>query len=266
MEYQLSPASKWILEKYIELEHAIEQHVDSMELAHAIDGIYTFVWDYYADWYVEYLKTDSSQIPFATELYRQLIVTIAPFVPFETEAIWKEFFGSQQLLASYIKDVAWSRTVLNSNDNINSAEFVSIKDAVEKLRSLRGLFQLDPAVKIECQSQNEQLLNNADFFATIARTSLTAGSTGTYEIKGIGWSIFLDVLAYIKDISGQIAHTNKTILSLTKQITQLESQLGNESFLAHAEQEAIEQKKVDLATRKSELHEQETKLGFLQEV
>lgn len=263
MEYKLSSASKWILEKYIELEVAVNRHVKAMELAHAIDEIYTFVWDYYADWYVEYLKTDNTQIPFATELYRQLIVTIAPFVPFETEAIWKEFFGSQTLLAKTNKDFEWSQIVNTQNNEADSSSFEIIKDAVEKLRSLRGLFQLDPTIKLECQTENKTLLENTEFIASIARTSLVYGSAGSYEMKGNKWSMFLNIVDYIKDVPNQIAYTDKLIQNLSKQISQLESQLSNEAFLLNAEKEAIEQKRLDLNSRMIELNSQEIKKSFL---
>ena len=88
----LQPASVWILEKYIELEDILEYQLGTYELNKSIDALYKFLWDYYADWYVEYLKTDDTQTVFAKELFKQYTITLSPYSPFETEALWREFF------------------------------------------------------------------------------------------------------------------------------------------------------------------------------
>ena len=107
-------ASFWILTKYYQLENQLQDSLQSYELAHSVDAIYKFLWDYYADWYVEYLKTDQSQLPFAREIFRQFVITCSPYCPFETEVLWKDFFGEHSLLATEVKDFSWTKTTFEA--------------------------------------------------------------------------------------------------------------------------------------------------------
>ena len=88
----LSPASLWILKKFITLENNLNLAIAEYDIAHAIDELYKFLWNDFADWYVEYLKTDSLDLAFAKELYKNFVVLLSPYAPFETEVLWKEFF------------------------------------------------------------------------------------------------------------------------------------------------------------------------------
>ena len=66
----LSPASIWIFLKYKGLLESLEKNLKNYELAHSVDAIYHFLWDDFADWYVEYLKTNKTQLDFANDLFK----------------------------------------------------------------------------------------------------------------------------------------------------------------------------------------------------
>jgi valyl-tRNA synthetase len=271
----LSSASFWILAKYYQLEKDLDTNLDSYELAHSVGAIYKFLWDDYANWYVEFLKTSDGDMAFAKELFKQFTVTCSPYCPFETEVLWKEHFGEKELLASVVKDPLWSAKALELYFNypdLNTlekdgryVEFESVIGFISSIRSLKGLFAIDPVVQIQIYSDSPLLKRFENYIKLLARAEILPPNSSTlYEVKHKNFSYQIDILSYIKDKEFEINRTNKLIDSLNKQITGLESQLANEKFVANAETEVIEEKRSDLSSRKLELQEQMSKLEFLQ--
>ncbi len=265
---QLSPASLWILDKYINLEKELEKHLQDYELTHSVQALYNFLWDDYADWYVEYLKTDETQITFAKELYKQFVITISPYMPFESQALWQDFFGESQLLANYVKE-DWTTGYLeelNSEKGTKELEkFNKVIELIKNLRSTRGLFRIDPATKLIIQTENETVISYSDYIQLIGRTVVKQGSDkNLYELKiGGDVSVFVDIKNYINDLDLEVSRTNKEINSLEKQIRGLEKKLDNPKFIENADPEMVERSKDDLNARKIELVNNQQKLKFL---
>lgn len=262
----LTPASLWILQKYLDLQKQLDENLGQYELAHSVDALYDFLWNSFADWYVEYLKTDETQIPFAKKLFRQFVITLSPFMPFETEVLWKEFFDQSDLLAFEINNNEWCSQLWSSySDNLAQAqEFNLVVGFIQDLRSTRGLFAIDPAKPIQVYSTSKLLQRYSKFVQVMARSELiTQQKLDYYTVKKEGYEYSLDILHYIVDKPSEIARTNKIITDLDKQIVALEKQLANESFVANAETEVVAEKQSDLKNRLAEKAEQEAKLVFL---
>jgi valyl-tRNA synthetase len=260
----LSPASHWILDKYIALTKDIELHLSSYEFAHAVDSIYKFLWDNYADWYVEYLKSDTSQIPFAKELFKEFVITASPFIPFEAEALWKEYFNEPSLLAHHVHSQEFLETYSPLLDETKVSEFDNIISFVSSIRSTRGLFAIDPAVALEIQSDTLKLQEYTKFITQTAKVAIHTGlKSDTYKVTLGDITYSIDITSFIDDTKKEIARTHKIIDSLEKQKSALENQLANEKFLENAAQEVVEEKKTQLSLRSQEITEQEAKLQLL---
>lgn len=82
-----------------ELDHLIEKTtklIDSYKLNSAIDEIYKFTWNKFADVYIEKSKDkafngDISTLWTLRHTYFMILKLLHPFAPFVTEAIWNEF-------------------------------------------------------------------------------------------------------------------------------------------------------------------------------
>jgi len=275
--------SMWILDKFIAVQEAVMLHLSTYEIAHAVDAIYHFVWDEFADWYVEYLKTDQTQISFAVRLFQQIIHFVSPFLPHEAEVLWQQFFQQDSLVAFAVYDFDWAantRSHICQSDAHGSAmedgfttdtdremhEFDVVVDFVTSIRSARGLFGIDPATQFEVFTQSQLLLRYSDFIKLSARcVVMNEARENLYEVQAAHYHYSLDILSYISDISTEIARTEKQISNFEKQITQLEKQLGNPKFIQHADSEVVAQKRQDLSDREREIHEQKEKLSFLRE-
>ena len=257
---ELTPASQWILSRYFELENNLESNTKEHNLARSTDQLMKFLWDDYADWYLEYLKTDSTQLHFAKTLFEKYTVTLHPYMPFETEVLWSEFFGHDSTLAFEVKDNA----ELEKLNTGGKDEFETIVKFIKQVRSTKGLFGIDPATSIDIFSPSELLNKYSDFTKLLAKGSIVnQTSDNIYNIKSGELEYGIDILNIISDKEVEVKRTNKIIENLDKQITQLDKQLANEKFVANAEPEVIEQKKQDLVNRQNEKQQQLTKLEFL---
>ena len=265
----LSPASQWILGQFGRLEEVLGLNFYNYNLSNSVELIYEFVWNDLANWYVEYLKTDESQLEFAFELLKQLIVILHPYLPFETEVIWAELYPNEPNLHYLIRDEAWNNRFEIKTVSVNSAnsmnEFEIIKELIVKLRSLKGLFNIDPAQLISVQTTNQTVIKYVDYFKLLARVQVEniQISPDYYIIKAMNCDLGINLMNYVTDKSLEIARTNKQIESLDKQILALENQLANQKFVDNAEPEIIEDKKNNLELRKLEKLEQQNKHTIL---
>lgn len=259
---QLKPASAWILDTFFNLQNQLDQHLNDYELTHSVQALYTFLWDEFADWYVEYLKTDETQINFAHELFRQFIIILHPYMPFETEVLWKEYFGEENLLATTKIDQTWLDSYTYLKEDVKKFEIII--DFVRSLRSLRGLFAIDPALYLEVYSQSQLLTEYSDFIKLVARCQIKSSSKeGLYMVNSPQYSYAIDIDKIIKNKYTEISRTNKIINDLEKQIDQLESQLSNDKFINNAEPEVVLEKRNNLSQRRTELIQQQNKILYL---
>ena len=265
----LSPASLWILKKFITLENNLNLAIAEYDIAHAIDELYKFLWNDFADWYVEYLKTDSLDLAFAKELYKNFVVLLSPYAPFETEVLWKEFFKQDTLLALEVYNSGWSKQVLESQQNKElSTEFETVVNFIQSLRSQKGLFGLDPATQIEVYSSSEILKKYENLIFKMSKVKILEENTSSekmtlYKVKLEGFEYGLNIADLVKDKDLEFNRTQKIIIDLEKQIDQLQNQLKNQGFLNSAEEEVIAEKNEQLSNRNTELQLQKDKLSFL---
>jgi Valyl-tRNA synthetase len=263
----LAPASWWILEKYLTLEQELEESLSNYQLAHSVDSLYNFLWNQFADWYVEYLKTDSSQISFGYQLFKQFILAVSPFLPFESEVLWQTFFKEEQLLSFHLKNNSWPTKLWQGEPEANqlAEEFSAIIDFINNLRSTRGLFAIDPSQSVEVQTDSELLLKYQDYIKLMAKSDLVSvRQENLFWIENNQYSYGLDILRYVVDPVAEVDRTKKIIASLERQIATLKQQLNNPNFLNAASPEIVAEKQTQLQQRQSELAQQLNKLDFLE--
>jgi valyl-tRNA synthetase len=263
--WKSTPASDWILNKFRNLEQVLEQSLSTYEFAHSVDAIYQFLWDDLADWIVEYLKTDITQFPIILEVYKQFLVLIYPYIPFESVVLWQKLgfedsFGNLEFI---IKDSNWL-----SEFEINSAkvfEFEQIVKLILSLRSLRGLFNIDPARELEFYTTSHLPIKYKEFIKLVGRATIVSEQNlNLYQVNLDSFSCGVDIFSYIKDLDQEKKRTIKQIESLEKQILAIQNQLNNGAFLSKAEPEVVNEKKEQLSQRLQEKQSQESKLKVLE--
>jgi valyl-tRNA synthetase len=171
--------------------------------------------------------------------------------------IWEELFENESLLAFEVFDPNWSGKYDKNQGTVE--EFEDVIDLINDVRSLRGLFAIDPAVYIQLYSNSDLFERYREFLKLSGRVELIlSDEVQSYHSLKLGYSI--DIMSYIKDAGAEKQRTQKTIESLEKQIVAINAQLGNEKFMAHATPETIEEKHQQLMERNMELKQNIKKL------
>ena len=258
---ELSSASHWIESEFTDLQKVLATSKDEYKLSHSVDALYTFFWDKYADWYVEYLKTDPSQLHFAKSLFERMIITLSPFMPFLCEALWKDFFGNNDLLSWEIEKDSDIEI-----DQEKVRDFKLTKNIITSIRSQRGLFAIDPGLSIQMDYTGNSLENSSDYIKLLTRTEVAQVDgipDESYSFTIDQHSLSFDLKSYLEDVSAEKSRTEKHIESIQKQINSLEKQLTNQGFLKNALPEVVAEKRQDLEDRNIELANNKHKLKFL---
>ena len=107
----LGTADKMLTElakEFASLQKSYSKNMTAYEFSRVFDELYEFLWHRFADYYIEQLKevTLSGNIKVLESLedvYFQVIVMLHPFMPFVTEAVWKESHGDDSSILDYAK-------------------------------------------------------------------------------------------------------------------------------------------------------------------
>ena len=287
----LSLASLWILSRFEFCQEQVRHSVKNLETAQAMDAIYRFLWDDYASWYVEFLKTDKQDLEFAKLLFGHFVSLLSPFAPFVAESLWTDFFQNSSTLAKLemseiiaelgeLPKITLENQDMEKDGNAKNLthnlilEFSDLVDFIREIRSVRGLFGIDPSFKLTMWTQNMNLKKYTKFLEHIAKSELkieenvetqqlNPTQNQLFEIKISQFIAKIDLLAKITDPTKQIEKSQKELESLEKQIKVLKNQLNNENFTKNASPEIILDKQTNLAERQTDLLAQQNKIQFL---
>ena len=287
----LSHASLWILSRFEFCQEQVRHSVKNLETAQAMDAIYRFLWDDYASWYVEFLKTDKQDLEFAKLLFGHFVSLLSPFAPFVAESLWTDFFQNSSTLAKLemseiiaelgeLPKITLENQDMEKDGNAKNLthnlilEFSDLVDFIREIRSVRGLFGIDPSFKLTMWTQNMNLKKYTKFLEHIAKSELkieenvetqqlNPTQNQLFEIKISQFIAKIDLLAKITDPTKQIEKSQKELESLEKQIKVLKNQLNNENFTKNASPEIILDKQTNLAERQTDLLAQQNKIQFL---
>lgn len=87
-----------MLQEHEELEKSYHKNMHNFEFGKAFDALYEYVWHRFADVYIEQLKEEvrSGNIRILEDMkkvFSDSLKLLHPFMPFVTEAVWKELYG-----------------------------------------------------------------------------------------------------------------------------------------------------------------------------
>lgn len=124
-----STADHWILTKLQQTVDGIASDLEAYRFAESYERLYHFVWDDFADWYIEASKADPN-LPLLAYCLEAILKIAHPFAPFVTETIWQTLNWEQELLAVS----TWPN--IQHSDQEQSNAFEQVRSVVSEIRSI----------------------------------------------------------------------------------------------------------------------------------
>lgn len=234
----VTPADHWILSKLQQFTEAVQADLDNFRFSEALDKVYHFTWDEFADWYIEASKTAPNPGILATAL-ESILKVAHPFAPFVTEAIWQELGWRDSLLI--LED--WP--VVTAGDKQQTKDFEELKAIIVEVRHLSQAMGLKRPILL---SGSKLIDTNKEL---VARLSRLEAVEPTEQGRGLGLTTtnqkaWLNVdeaaiKAYASSLRNQQAEQSKIIKNL-------EGRLANKSYVDNAPETVVQQTKDQLAT------------------
>jgi valyl-tRNA synthetase len=237
-----SAADHWVLSKLQHSTEVISTHLDNYRFSEAYDVLYHFVWDDFADWYVEASKAQQN-LPLLAHCLESILIIAQPFAPFLTETIWQTLaWEGDSLLALR----AWPK--IASSDAKRAGEFEEIQHIITETRYLLKALK---ATGITLYYSDEPAIrDNAELIRRMARLEAVEevkDGTGIY-LTSTSYRCWLNIDS--QAAAGYAQELEQKQTEQQKVVAQLEKRLSNKSYVDNAPKEIVTQTKEQLAEAK----------------
>ncbi len=254
---ELALEDKWILHKYNQLVKEVTDNLDRFELGIAVSKLYDFIWDEFCDWYIELIKPRLYDEDCPTNKTAQYVLSyvlsgalelLHPFMPFITEEIWQKLphDGESIVIAQWPK---FSETL---NFPTEAADMELVKNALKAIRNQRSEMNIPPSkkAKVYIKTEKTDVFTQASiFFEKLASASETAicGADFVPPANAVscvthGAQMFMP-LDDLVDKEKELERLTKEKERLLGEIKRVEGKLGNESFMAKAPAQVVEEER-----------------------
>lgn len=262
---KLTMAEDWILIKLSQLIKEVTEDLNNYNFSAAGEKLRAFTWNDFADWYLETSKFIESEQK-GKVLYnvlKNLLILWHPFIPFVTEAIWKEMDESNLLMVE-----KWPEMVSSRIEN----NFEIMKEVITAIRNARAENKIEPAKKIKAviyagkkieSFRTQEVLTILSSLRTgIDAPELVIKETGEKIDDAIFCSVNgVDIyLLGALDKEKEAERLKKEIANLEKLILNAENKLNNEEFVKNAPEKIVKQEKEKLSRYKIDLEKLKEKI------
>jgi valyl-tRNA synthetase len=253
----LNLADRWIFSRLATVTREIENALQNYRFHEAAFTIYHFFWHEFCDWYVEWVKPEITR-PAEGEKVPPIWINLArvfetslhllhPFMPFITEELWHLL--PHQKAGPSISLTGFGLVGERVADPISEKQFEKIQELVVTARNAKaemGLQRQKPSLHVASEDMRllELFRTHQDTILRLSATQavhLTRGRLAA-ELSNVrsGASFDLRVLHEEKvDHEAERARLQKEKQKLETQLAQVQTQLGNQEFLARAPREIV---------------------------
>jgi valyl-tRNA synthetase len=238
-------ADHWVLSRLHQTTDGVANYLDTYRFAEAYEALYHFVWDDFADWYIEASKAEEN-LPLLAYALETILQIAHPFAPFLTETIWQTLAWAPDTLLATSK---WPAVL--TADKQRARSFEEIKVIVTEARAIMRAVGVTKTTMLYAKAPvigaNSALIARLGRLERVQESPAPAGVrlTGTaYEVRlGINDEA---AAAYTDKLSGKRAEEENLI-------AQLEGRLKNKRYVANAPAAVVAQTRGQLEASKGRL-------------
>ncbi len=238
-------ADHWVLSKLQHTIRLVSDHLEEYRFSEAYEALYHFVWDDFADWYIEASKSapNADLLGYCLEAILKLA---HPFAPFVTETIWQTINDDD---TSVLATATWPKAA--DFDNKKAAGFEEIKAIITESRFITGVLKAQGSTlyytDVPVLTENAALISR---MARLAAVTEVKDGTGLYLVD-TKYKCWLDIdAATAREYQGQLAEKRTAQEAL---IQRLETRLSNKGYVDNAPKKVVEETRQQLVEAQDQL-------------
>jgi valyl-tRNA synthetase len=254
---RLTLADRWITSRLARAVRDTTAHLETFRLNDAVGTPYHFLWDDFADWYLEEIKPRlRGEVPggdvaraVAAHTFDQVLRLLHPVMPFITEELHRRLPGRGD---GSIMVAPWPGAGAGRDDPEAERDFGFLQALVDAVRAMRAEYGVKPGQKIPVTVgrapfwAREAIARERHMVDRLAQLSELrdggdappAGEPGAHAVLPEGADLFVR-LGGIIDVARECAKLRAELARLEEQLTAVRGKLGNETFRARAPAEVV---------------------------
>ncbi len=249
-------ADEWILSKLNIVISDTTNCIEQYQFSAAGELLRDFTWGELADWYLEIAKVEGNKDAILNYILNTILKLWHPYMPFVTEAIWKEVYGSDEMLM--VEEYPLATKGKKTSEKIVFID-KTLRNIITKIRAIRTEYRIEPGKKLSAgmsSKNNKNVVKEyAPVFMRLAGLESVSGErkpVGAITFIESGVEIWIDLSSAV-DVGKERARIEKELASISPYVEQLEKKLSNKEFVAHAPQAVVEKEKQKLEEGKQKL-------------
>ncbi|MFV0556699.1 MAG: valine--tRNA ligase [Lactovum sp.] len=251
---------RWILSRLNDTISQVTEQMDKFEFGVSGHKLYNFIWDEFANWYLELTKEvmfaeneEEKEVTASVLIYvlNQVLRLLHPVMPFFTE----EIFEKLPVTEGSIVEAAWPVKNESFEDTQASEDVKLLIELITAVRNIRAEantpLSKEVQIFIKSEEKTEFLKSVSGYIRRFANPSNLVLdkeinlTEQTMSAVVTGAEIFMP-LAGLVNIKEEIVRLEKELEKWQKEIDLVNKKLNNEKFVANAKPEIVEKEKVKL--------------------
>ncbi len=254
---RLTLADRWIVSRLARVARETTEHLERFRLNDAVGTPYHFLWDDFADWYLEEIKPrlrddapggDVARAV-AAHVFDRVLRLLHPAMPFITEALYRRLPGRGD---DSIMVAPWPGDDAGRDDPEAERDFAFVQALVVGVREVRAEYGVKPGtelpVRVSRLSARQRAASEAaremiQRLAKVGRLEAVAGDAaagriGSHALLPDGAELFVELGDAI-DVEKECARLKAELTRLDGQLAAVRGKLGNETFRTRAPAEVV---------------------------
>jgi valyl-tRNA synthetase len=258
-----TPLGRYMLARFNVAIKETREFIDQYRFNDAATTLYRFLWGEFCDWGIELSKASKDSVSELGSIFKEALKLLHPFMPFITEYLYHRLSSTTLENGNSIMVMNYPKASDIDDEIISSFEL-----AIEAIVSVRRCKTLIDKGNQRISKAAIKLNSDADtallkpFVEKLAKVDEVSFVDEKIQNCVVDVSDNLESMISTDDIdmSAIVSKLEKQQAKLEKEVTKLNSMLGNEKFVANAPKEVIEQNQKALQEASDKLAKVEQEL------